>query len=435
MFDFIHASAASDRTRSFRRNVWIFFALKFVWGLRWGTLLPIVLLFFLERGISITGFMLLMASLNLSSVAAELPTGLFADRFSRKWSIFVGALLGCGGVLVLIFAVDYSVMLVGFMAVGIGAAFASGADIALFYDSIKGAGWEGRSQPLLARALAIENVGMVSGMFVTGLIVSRTGLVGPFWGSAAALLTAAAITLAFVEPPEARAAPAPRQANTFREKSRDYFRRLKAAIQTVTHNPELLALAIVYVVMMRVHFLTERPFAGPYLVALGFSHSQLGFLFMFYYGVMSLFMLGSARVRALLWGSERSALLSLGILGAVALVVFVNAPLTPVVIVGMLGIYAMIGLLHPLMLQSLNRRLLSSQRASCLSLVHASNYSLGLLVGPALAAVSDNIDLDTGLQVFQWTFVPAILLAVLWAWRVLIPPARPGMPASSRGNG
>ena len=435
MLDSADSSATFEHTRSLERNVWKFYLLKYAWGMRWGTLLPIFALYFQDRGISLTGFMILMASLNLFSVAAELPTGLFADRFSRKWSIFLGALLGCGGVLVLIFAANYFIFMLGFIVVGIGAAFASGADMALFYDSIKAAGWEGRAQPLLARALAIENVGMVSGMLLTGLIVSKTGLVGSFWGSAASLLTAAVIALTFVEPTVARNLPSPSQTTTFREKSRDYFGRLKETVQTITRNPELVGLLIVYVVMMRVHFLMERPFAGPYLTSLGFSYSQLGFLFMFYYCVMSLFMLGSARIRAWLWGSERAAILSLCVVGASALVVFVNASLTPIVIVGMLGIYVMMGLLHPFMLESLNRRLLSAQRASCLSLVQASNYTLGLLLGPALGAVADNFDLATGLLVFQWTFVPVIALAVFLAWRVLIPPARREATASSSGDG
>ena len=64
--------------------MWKFYLLKYAWGMRWGTLLPIFALYFQDRGISLTGFMILMASLNLFSVAAELPTGLFADRFSRK---------------------------------------------------------------------------------------------------------------------------------------------------------------------------------------------------------------------------------------------------------------------------------------------------------------------------------------------------------------
>ena len=59
---------------------------------------------------------------------------------------------------------------------------------------------------------------------------------------------------------------------------------------------------------------------------------------MLFYAVMSAFMLGSARIRAWLWSSERAAILSLGVLGMVSLVVLVNAPLRPIVILGMLGI-------------------------------------------------------------------------------------------------
>ncbi|MDE2816648.1 MAG: MFS transporter [Chloroflexota bacterium] len=435
MLDAAVGSADSEYTRSLKRNVWKFYLLKVAWGVRWGTLLPIFAIYFLDRGISLTGFMILMATLNLSSVTSELPTGLFADRFSRKWSIFVGALIGCVGVVILIFAVDYFVFVLGFILVGVGAAFASGADMALFYDSIKGAGLEGRVQSLLGRALAIENISMVGGTLITGAIAGQTGLTGPFWASAASLITAATIALWFVEPDIGRDRPASSQPTAFRETARQYFRHLRATIRTITHNPELVGLVVVYVVLMRTYFLSERPFGGPYLTSLGFSAADLGFIYALFYAVMSAFMLGSGRIRAWLWGSERAALLSLGILGMVSLVVLVNAPLRPIVILGMLGIYVMIGLLHPLMQESLNRRLVSAQRASCLSLVQASIYTLGLLVGTPLGAVADNFGLETGLRAFQWTFVPAILLAAILAWRVLVPSTRRETPASSSGDG
>ncbi len=428
-------STTLEHTRSLERNVWKFYLLKVAWGVRWGTLLPIFAIYFLDRGISLTGFMILMASLNLSSVASELPTGLFADRLSRKLSIFVGALVGCGGVLVLIFASQYFVFMLGFIIVGIGASFASGADMALFYDSIKGAGLEAKVQPLLGRALAIENISMVGGTLITGAIASQTGLAGPFWASAASLLTAAGIALWFVEPTVGRDRPLASQPTTFRLRARDYFRHLRATVQTITHNPELVGLVVVYVIMTRAYFLSERPFGGPYLTSLGFSAANLGFAYALFYAVMSLFMLGSARIRALLWGSERAAILSIGLLGMVSIVVLVNAPLWPIVIAGMLGIYVMIGLLHPLIQESLNRRLVSVQRASCLSLVQASNYTLGLLVGSPLGAVADNFGIMTGLRVYQWTFVPAILLAALLAWRVLAPPSRSEAASTRREDG
>lgn len=436
MPDTVNARAAPGHTRDLRRNVWKFYLLKCAWGVRWGTLLPIFAIYFIDRGISLTGFMFLMATLNLSSIAAELPTGLFADRFSRKWSIFVGALIGCAGVLTLIFAGHYVVFMLGFIIVGVGAAFASGADMALFYDSIIGGDLEGRTQSLLGRALAIENISMVGGTLITGAIVGHTGLAGSFWASAAALLSAAGIAAWFTEPtiPRERPTPAPAQ-SSFKSRAREYFKQLRGAIQAITHNPELLGLVVVFVVMTRAYFLSERPFGGPYLMSLGFSPTNLGFIYALFYGVMSLFMLGSARIRALLWGSERAAILTVGLIGMTSIAIMVNAPLRPLVILGMLGIYVMIGLLHPLLQESLNRRLFSAQRASCLSLVQASNYTLGLFVGPALGAVADNYGLLTGLRVFQWTFVPAILVVALVAWRILAPTPRPRAAPSTAGDG
>ena len=65
MLDSADSSATFEHTRSLERNVWKFYLLKCAWGMRWGTLLPIFALYFQDRGMSLTGFMILMASLNL----------------------------------------------------------------------------------------------------------------------------------------------------------------------------------------------------------------------------------------------------------------------------------------------------------------------------------------------------------------------------------
>ena len=85
----------------------------------------------------------------------------------------------------------------------------------------------------------------------------------------------------------------------------------------------------------------------------------------------------------------------------------------------MLGLYLMQGLFGPLMQNSLNRRLTSEKRASCLSIAKMGQNFLGFFLGPLFGYLADVSSLKSSLLVFQWTFAPLLLVSVLWLWKVL----------------
>lgn len=78
--------------KNLKANVWKFYVYKALWGLGNGLGFPILVLYFLDRGLTLTEFMILMSTLNLSVFVFEVPTGIVADKFSRKWSICIGTL-------------------------------------------------------------------------------------------------------------------------------------------------------------------------------------------------------------------------------------------------------------------------------------------------------------------------------------------------------
>lgn len=88
----------------------------------------------------------------------EVPTGVLADRFGRKWSIVIStALLMCGE-LMFLFARDFSLYLVMAMLTGTGFAFVSGAAESLIYESLPRDGRDAAMQKVMARYAGVGQV-------------------------------------------------------------------------------------------------------------------------------------------------------------------------------------------------------------------------------------------------------------------------------------
>ncbi|WP_256257485.1 MULTISPECIES: hypothetical protein [unclassified Paenibacillus] len=78
----------------------------------------------------------------LTIVAAEVPTGIAADKWGRKAMIVAASFLGCCEFLILLYAAEFwHFALVVFLA-AIGSSASSGAEEALLYDSLLAEGRE-----------------------------------------------------------------------------------------------------------------------------------------------------------------------------------------------------------------------------------------------------------------------------------------------------
>ena len=66
-----------------------------------------------------------------------MPTGAVADRWGRRYSLMLGALMFSVAIFVFGIAENYPILLVSYTAWGLAMTFQSGADTALLYDSLK----------------------------------------------------------------------------------------------------------------------------------------------------------------------------------------------------------------------------------------------------------------------------------------------------------
>ena len=70
------------------------------------------------------------------TLALEIPSGAFADRFGRRLGFIVGVTVEASGVFIFAFTGDFSLLMVSYVLWGSGIAFRSGNDGAFLYDAL-----------------------------------------------------------------------------------------------------------------------------------------------------------------------------------------------------------------------------------------------------------------------------------------------------------
>lgn len=168
-------------------NVWKLYMIKAV---RSGMFsIPIIVLFFKENGLSMKEILLLQSLFSIAVMVMEIPTGYFADRFSRKISILIGGIIATVGYSLYAASHTFWGFLLSELTLGIGLCFVSGADSAMFYDTLIEKGEEHAYKKLEGRN---GSIGMISEGItsVVGGLLALVSLRFPlYWDAGLAFLT------------------------------------------------------------------------------------------------------------------------------------------------------------------------------------------------------------------------------------------------------
>jgi len=154
------------------------------------------------RGLSQAQYGLLQGLYYLVVVAAEVPSGVLADRFGRKTILVLGALINGLGCFLFAVAHDLPAFALGELLFGLGTAFVSGADSALLYDSLA-------AEQKEAHYPRAEGAAQASWLFATvvayplsdRVLVVDGNPVLAYWIAGGLSLLGAGVGLLFTEPP------------------------------------------------------------------------------------------------------------------------------------------------------------------------------------------------------------------------------------------
>lgn len=157
-------------------------------------------LFWRSRGIRIDETVYIEIIYAVVVFSMELPTGVLADRFSRKHIIILGSVLNLIGAIGMLYAHGFIIFACIVSLSGISGALTSGSVSALIYDSLKEVGEALLFERYLARIKAIRYGSSLIAALVGSFVASRYNLLMPYQMSVVSCVMMVVFNLLLTEP-------------------------------------------------------------------------------------------------------------------------------------------------------------------------------------------------------------------------------------------
>ena len=358
--------------------------------------MPIVVLFYQENGLSMSQIFMLKSIYSIAMVATELPSGYLADVWGCRRTILFGAILGTIGILIYSLSADFASFACAEIILGIGFSFVSGADSAMLYDSLKAENredeyikYEGRitSGGNFAEALA----GVAGGLLAT--ISLRT----PYYFQI--FVAAVAIPAAFFL----------KEPQHVLERTHLKMKEILSIVKLTYQQPEMRS-AILISSFTGAATYTYVWFVQPYFQKAGVPVSVFGILWTALNLTAGVFSMFSYRIERLL-GKKNTLLLIVIFISLGFILTSVEISLAGIAI--LFGFYTIRGIATPVLKDYINQYTDSKVRATILSVRNFEIRIIFAAVGPGLGYLTDTFSLQTALMVTGITYFIAAMLSIL----------------------
>lgn len=166
--------------------------------------LPIVMLFYNYKGLSMGDFFLIQGLFSLAVFVLEIPTGYIGDLFSRKHTLIIGNLIWIMGYLIWIFGEGFWPVLSGELIFAVAISLISGTVEAYLYDLLKKRHKEGKFHQKYAKMEMLGNLVLTISTLTGAFIYQFLGPTIPLWGSIICLIVSTIILILLPDVPESR---------------------------------------------------------------------------------------------------------------------------------------------------------------------------------------------------------------------------------------
>ena len=161
--------------------------------------MPIIVLFFESKGLSLTQIMILQGTYSLFVALFEIPSGFFADIYGRKNSLVIGSIFLFLGYVIFSFFSGFNEFLFAEILLGIGGSLISGADSAILYDTLLEIKEDKEYTKIEGRTYAIGNFSEgIAG--VLGGFLAMTSINIPVYIQTIVMFLSIPIAMTLVEP-------------------------------------------------------------------------------------------------------------------------------------------------------------------------------------------------------------------------------------------
>ncbi len=317
----------------------------------------------------------------------EIPTGSFADIYGKKTSILIGSFVSLTGLGFLAFGSTFAAFAIGFILLGIGRAFRSGAENALLYDWLSSVDREHEytkhQSRLQASFVAIDIISGSVGFLLFGLNVRI-----PFIISFASMVLVILVQFTLKESADREG----RQENALTM----YVNQIKEGLRIVARSRMILwliAFTLIYSIAnmffgnsLNLAFLKEvKGFTTNQLALMGLIWNVIQTISLFFVSHLEKRMGQSISILAIV---ILTPLLFLGLLLSSNFIV-------SSVLIGLY--YSSMSFREVIIDTYLNTRISSQHRATVLSIASMIISSLAIFILPVLGNIVDRSSLNTGL--------------------------------------
>ncbi|MBT8414782.1 MAG: MFS transporter [Boseongicola sp.] len=215
---------------------------------------------FFQDVLSASQAVILYAVYDLATTIAEVPSGYFSDRIGRRFTLLISALSAVGAAFLLLFGASFEAFILAQILWGISAAFVSGTDSSILYESLAAMDRSDEVEVQELRAWRFSFTGLAASA-MTGGAMSLVAYDLAFAATAVAMISWAICAFLMAEPPRERG---PSASEALR------FIHLKEAFT----NPILIWLFVLSTLMYgfsHIPFVFGQPFIFEALAARGWS--------------------------------------------------------------------------------------------------------------------------------------------------------------------
>lgn len=345
-------------------------------------IMPIVVLFYQENGLSMSQIFILKSIYSVAMVATELPSGYLADVWGCRKTILFGAILGTLGILIYSFSSDFYSFIFAEIVLGIGFSFISGADSAMLYDSLKAENREDEYIKYEGRITSGGNFAEALAGVAGGLLASFS-LRTPYYFQ---------IVVAAIAIPAAYFLKEPQHAL---ERTHLKMMEIISIVKLTYRQPEMRS-AIMISSFTGAATLTYAWFVQPYFQKAGVPITVFGILWTLLNLSAGVFSMFSYRIERFL--GKRNSLLFIVIFISLGFIL-TSLEISFVGITILFGFYMVRGIATPVLKDYINQYTDSKVRATILSVRNLEIRIIFAAIGPVLGYLTDKFSLSTALMV------------------------------------
>lgn len=380
-------------------NIWKLFVIK---GCLWFmVIMPVIVLFFQDQGLSLQEIMILQACYSLSLGITEIPSGYAADTLGRRKTLILGCILAFVGFSIFSISYDFWWFLIAQIFLGLGNSFISGADTALLYDSLLEVNEEDRFLKYEGRSVSIGNFAEAGAGILGGFLAALS-----FRYPAYAQVVVAVITIPF-----ALALVEPKTQTKRLERS---WQSILYVVKFSLKESKILRTYIIYSAIMGIGTLMMAWLAQPFLKDIGVGMKNYGVIWALLNVLVGTIAFLAYKIDRKL--SPINSMLMIGVtsvLGYVLIAQNMNYWGLAVLFI----FYANRGYATPLLRNYINRHTESNIRATVMSIRSFIIRTSFAVIAPFIGWVADHQGLSSAMMAMSMIIAVVGGLCLIWFYR------------------